>query len=248
MVTEESTNGRTNGGGVGDIAHAVEPAAQDFSFMDLAAKITIVRMGHVYYKHKDVERAQKFLEAFGLTETKRAENKFYYRGYGTEPFVYCAEKADEDAFGGVGVIVESIKDLVLARKIIPTASQIYELKDTPGGGQCVTFTDPVDGFPFHLVYGQTPIAPSADYPFLEFNFVGRNLKNVERFNVFPNVKQRHAGQYQRFQKGPAPVHKLGHFGICVTNFEQQYKFYTTKFNLKPSDVSIGADSRDPSLQ
>lgn len=37
--------------------------------------------------------------------------------------------------------------------------------------------------------------------------------------------------------GPALVHKLGHFGMCVTDFTRAYEFYTTRFNFKPSDVS-----------
>lgn len=39
-----------------------------------------------------------------------------------------------------------------------------------------------------------------------------------------------------FGIGPAPVHKLGHFGMCVTDFARAYEFYTTRFNFKPSDV------------
>lgn len=37
--------------------------------------------------------------------------------------------------------------------------------------------------------------------------------------------------------GPAPVHKLGHFGMCVTDFAKAYQFYTTHFNFKASNVS-----------
>lgn len=49
-------------------------------------------------------------------------------------------------------------------------------------------------------------------------------------------KNRPAGNFQRFEKRPAPVHKLGHFGVCVTNFAKSYEFYTSKFNFFPSDV------------
>jgi len=51
--------------------------------------------------------------------------------------------------------VASLANLELASKTLSNASAIYELTDAPGGGQCVTFHDPVDGFPFHLVFGQT---------------------------------------------------------------------------------------------
>jgi hypothetical protein len=37
--------------------------------------------------------------------------------------------------------------------------------------------------------------------------------------------------------GPAPIHKLGHFGLVVTNFTKMYEFFTSRFNFKASDVS-----------
>jgi hypothetical protein len=64
-----------------------------------------------------------------------------------------------------------MKDLELARTLIPGASEIYELSDAPGGGYCVTFKDPNDGFPMHLVYGQAPAQESDSFRYLEFNFV-----------------------------------------------------------------------------
>lgn len=54
----------------------------------------------------------------------------------------------------VGFVVESLEDLEYASETLPGATSIYELKDAPGGGKCVTFYDPVDGWPMHLVRGQ----------------------------------------------------------------------------------------------
>jgi cytochrome P450 family 619 len=118
-------------------------------------KITLTRPVHVYYTHVNIEKANDFLLDFGFSEEKRVGNKIYYRGYGPDPFVYCLEKGDEDAWGGVAFEVESAEDLEYASKTLPGASEIYELVDAPGGGRCVSFKDPVDGFPFHLVFGQT---------------------------------------------------------------------------------------------
>ncbi|KAK3182232.1 hypothetical protein K4F52_006409 [Lecanicillium sp. MT-2017a] len=42
-------------------------------------------------------------------------------------------------------------------------------------------------------------------------------------------------KFQRFQPGPAAVHKLGHFGLCTTKFDEMLAFYTTNFNIVPSD-------------
>lgn len=135
-------------------------------------KINLVRLAHVYYKHKDIASAHAFYDDFGFYETARAGNKTYYRGYGTEPFVLCAEEGAEDEFMGPAFVVESLEDLEFASKTLPEASGIYELEGVPGGGKCVTFKDPVDGWPFHLVFGQGSVeAKEPEFPELRYNYV-----------------------------------------------------------------------------
>lgn len=145
-------------------------------------KIILVRPAHVYYTHVDLEVAHAFLLDFGFAEEKRIGSKIYYRGYGPDPFVYCASQGDKNEFGGVAFIVESEDDLIRASETIPGASEMYELKDAPGGGKCVTFKDPVDSFAFHLVWGQKERAgqremdekdelPNGNPLQLRFNFV-----------------------------------------------------------------------------
>lgn len=46
-------------------------------------------------------------------------------------------------------------------------------------------------------------------------------------------RQRH---FQRFQPGPAAVHKLGHFGLVSAQFSDLKKWYTENFNIVPSDL------------
>ncbi|EHK25594.1 uncharacterized protein TRIVIDRAFT_54998 [Trichoderma virens Gv29-8] len=193
-------------------------------------KINLVRVAHVYYTHKDIETARRFLDDFGLKECKRFGNKTYYRGYSREPFLYCAIEGDEPSFGGAAFVVETPEDLELASRTIPGASEIYDLTDAPGGGRCVTFHDPVDNFPFHLVHGQTQLDEEIVLPELNFNF--------------PGNKNRGGGQYQRFDKRPAPVHKLGHFGMCVTNFDKAFEFYTSRFNFYPSDLGHNPEGKN----
>lgn len=139
-------------------------------------KVKLVRIAHVYYTHVGFEREHQFLTDFGFTEVSRLNvgepnEKIYYRGYGTEPFVYCSTKGEEDVFGGSAFVVESRRDLKLASRVIPTAGEIWSMKDAPGGGECVTVKDPVDGFKMHLVYGQVPRELDQQYELREFNFV-----------------------------------------------------------------------------
>jgi hypothetical protein len=123
--------------------------------VDTAPKIRLARIAHAYYEYTDFDKAVQFLDDFGFTEAKKvSDNKIYFRGYGTEPWVLCATKSDKDRFGGVGFVVETEEDLKLAQDTLPNATKIYELEEAPGKGKGVTFYDPVDGFPFHLVYGQ----------------------------------------------------------------------------------------------
>ncbi|KAI1078179.1 oxidoreductase [Whalleya microplaca] len=198
-------------------------------------KITLVRITHVYYKYKDMDKAVIFLNDFGFTEEKRVgDEKIYFRGYGTDPWVLCAVKADHDEFGGAAFIVESEDALQIASETLPKATKVYELTDAPGGGRGVTFYDPVDGFPFHLVYGQQSVAMlDLPLPHQPMNY--------------PTEKNRPVNKFQRFTKRPAPVHKLGHFGVRTTNFAKAHEFYSTHFNFIPSDLIHDADKIDRSV-
>lgn len=214
-------------------------------------KIIIKRIAHTYYKYADLNKAVQFLEDFGFTEEKRvSDDKIYFRGYGTEPWVVCAITAGRDEFGGVAYVVESEDDLRLAAETLPGASAVYELEDAPGGGKCVTFPDPVDGFPFHLVWDQETAAMlDVPLPHEAVNYVSqvrfcRNFTNINELyykclanTIQPTEKNRPVNKTQRFKKRPAPVHKLGHWGHCTTNFPEAFEFYTSRFNFIPSDVS-----------
>ena len=135
-------------------------------------KIRLVRIAHVYYTHKSILPQLQFLDDFGFQEVKKVGAKTYFRGTGTDPFVYCAIEGKEDEFGGAAFVVESREDLDYAAKTLPRATPVHEMNEEPGGGLRVTFYDPVDGIPFHLVYGQTLVELS-DNGLLQrrFNFV-----------------------------------------------------------------------------
>lgn len=193
-----------------------------------ATKIKLTNIAHVYYTHNDFDKAKQFLVDFGFKIAQESSDAIYFKGYGTEPFTYCASRGP-DEFGGVAFAVESLADLELAASTLPKATPIHEMT-APGGGKRVTFYDPVDNFPFHLIYGQAKVDPSDGLPELDYNF--------------PQTKNRAVNKTQRFKKGPAPIHKLGHFGCCVTDFAKALEFYTTKFNFKPSNLVYDETGKD----
>ena len=75
---------------------------------------------------------------------------------------------------------------------LPTAGPIQELTDAPGTGYLVTLTDP-EGFPVNLLHGQTPAKLG--------NFPQKITYNYE-------AEKPRARRFQRFNPGPAAVHKV----------------------------------------
>lgn len=141
---------------------------------DQIRKIRLVRIAHVLYKHEDLEKAKQFALDFGFVDVGQRGKTAYFRGYGTEPFALGLIASDKSEFGGAAFVVESEEDLEYASKNLPKecrATEVHDL-DAPGGGKRVTFYDPIDGFPFHLVHGQTPVAlEDPGFPALKYNYV-----------------------------------------------------------------------------
>ena len=80
------------------------------------------------------------------------ESRIYFRGYGSDQYVYIAENPDKPEFRGGCFETETREDLDAAAKRFGV--DVKQL-DAPGGGYKITVRDP-DGFPFHLIYGQEP--------------------------------------------------------------------------------------------
>lgn len=93
----------------------------------------------------------------------------------------------------------------------------------------ITVLDP-EGFPINLLHGQTPKSAGPYPEILETNYESHK----------PRV-----ARFQRFQPGPAAVHKLGHYGLCVQRFEDMLDFYTRTFNFAPTDFLFVSSKGEP---
>ncbi|PWY75028.1 Glyoxalase/Bleomycin resistance protein/Dihydroxybiphenyl dioxygenase [Aspergillus heteromorphus CBS 117.55] len=180
-------------------------------------QIHLVKLAHMRYQHPDLDELTTFMKDFGTQVAKITEDQIWYRGYGTDAYVYYARKGPRAFLGGT-FEVESYQDLVKAREL-PNASAIKELTDHPGGGHLVTVTDP-EGHPVNLIHGQA-LAEPGEYP--------------EKLAVNYESDKNRIRKFQRFVLGPAPVHKLGHYGYCAKDFPAMLDFYTRHFNIVPSD-------------
>ncbi|OZJ04421.1 hypothetical protein BZG36_02923 [Bifiguratus adelaidae] len=185
--------------------------------LDEENQVRLVKISHMRYQHPDLAEITQFLQDFGMVVAKQTEDKVWYRGYSTDQYVHYAQEGPRKFLGGT-FEVQSFADLEMAANL-PGATTIEELTDTPGGGHIVTVTDPAR-FPVNFIHGQTPVQGGDVPPKLIVNYEQEKPRKRA---------------FQRFEPGPAAVHKLGHFGLCVTDFSSQLDFYITNFNIIPRD-------------
>ncbi|KAF9884947.1 hypothetical protein FE257_000856 [Aspergillus nanangensis] len=188
--------------------------------IDPNSRIRLQKLSHMRYQHPNLDEIHQFMLDFGLRVAHKTEGEVWYTGYGPDQYVYYARKGDKKFLGGV-YEAASQEDFDRAAHL-PNAGPVQELKDAPGGGRLVTITDP-EGFPFNVIHGQEAVDMSQKQPAMD-----KVVLN------FPSEKPR-VRQFNRFEHGPAAVYKLGHFGLCTQQFESQLNFYTSTFNIIPTD-------------
>ena len=188
-------------------------------------RIRIVTTSFVVYYHADLAKARQFFLDFGMSiASENSGKEIFFQGFGTEPFIYIARQAEgESYFEGAAYEVESRAELERATRI-PGASSISPL-EAPGRGEIVTLTDPV-AHRVHLVYGQAK------------KEAGTGKLDLEKLVVNYEDEKPRKGKFQRFNPGPAPVHRWGHYGVTYPEgtYQQMYDWYTTNLALIPSDI------------
>lgn len=186
--------------------------------IDTANQIKLVKLAHMRYQHPDLPTIKKFLLDFGMHVAQEENDRIWFRGYGTDQYVYYAQQGDKKFLGGT-FEVESMDDLEKAAKLPEAVGPIEALSNAPGGGYLLRLCDP-EGFPVNLMFGQTPAA-KGDLP--------------EKVILNDETDKPRVRKFNRFTPGPAAVHKLGHYGLCVKQFPEQLQWYTRTFNLAPTD-------------
>jgi hypothetical protein len=186
------------------------------------SKIKLDSLVYVQYSHQDLALEEKFLSDFGLERVSQSDSRIYYRGTGSQPFIYVAEQnageAPEKRFVAGAWLVQSEDDLERASHL-PGASNIVIAGD-PGHGKTVTVKDP-NGFEIRLLFGQELL----------------DERPKEPTAVNTPFKKNRKGEFVRVQQSPSLVHKLGHYGFMVPpqDFKRTLSWYTSTFNLKVTD-------------
>lgn len=154
------------------------------------------------YQHPDLQKIIVFLRDFGLQLIKKTETEAWFSGYGPDQYVYYARQGEKQYLGGA-FEVESRDDLESVLQIPNVrvlSNGIEEMKDAPGGGYIVSIADP-EGFPVNFVFGQERKQPQEMPEKLLINYEDEK------------PRQR---KFQRFEPGPAAVHKVSSFQKITT--------------------------------
>ena len=206
--------------------------------MAVHPKIKVIRLSSVHYQHPNLETATKFLLDFGMVEVHRDESRLYFSGYGQEQYIYVAEQSPTSrrAFIGGTFEVESAKDLEIAAAQ-PNASQIED-DHGPGGAKRVNIRDP-NGFLVSFIHGQSRRVGST------ITETNRIVGDEQPVVNLANEKARR-GHFRRFNSGPSPVHKLGHYGYLVPQdkYKTTFDWYTSLMNLTPTDTIFDPKTGD----
>ena len=174
---------------------------------------------HVRFEVCDLDRLEVFASDFGLVCAEHTSDRLVMRTSGGDECAYVAVKGDQDSLTGLAFEVEDRASLDEAVATLG-ASPVVAL-DLPGGGECVSLTDP-DGNQVLLVYGVSRRCAGDPYPELVINT--------------PFSKQRFGRNQAPRERGPARLWRLGHIGLFVKSFAASTKWYAEKLGLIGSDI------------
>lgn len=189
-------------------------------------KVQLARVSHVYLQHPDLKKFEVFAADFGFVETGRDGQTIYYRGYGRDPYVYVASQSESNqkSFDGAAFVARTAEDFEKAIKL-PGAVTL-DISKALGGGQAVSIPTP-GGSLIHVLWNQKE---------REIPPTHVSATHINKYDFNASLEKHRKGQFQRFQPGPAMVHKLGHYGFITAAFDEDVHFYTSTFNFTPTDV------------
>ncbi len=185
---------------------------------DTRAVVQALEPLYVRYQVPDLARAEAFLTDFGLERAAGDSRRLFMRGLGSAPFSYEAVAGAEPRFLGAGFRVADDAELA-ALAALEGSGPVEDVSGEPGGGQRVRMRMP-DGFEIDAVRGQRP-APT------------RPGRAAFRLNTAYDKPRSNA--WVRIAPGIAPVIRLGHFVLHVSEHRRSVDWLHARLGLVASD-------------
>ncbi|NDZ17335.1 catechol 1,2-dioxygenase [Variovorax sp. WS11] len=171
----------------------------------------------------DLDRAEAFMNDFGLLRSARTDKALYMRGACGDHHIYVAELGPSK-FLSLAFVAGSEDDLRRIAGLLG-ASDVETIEE-PGGGRRVRIQDP-DGNTIEVVHGIERVQP-IDCRCQPLNDARDGL--------------RRAGTPARHEKGPARVLRLGHGVLASPNMAPMLAWYRETLGLLLSDEVRGPDN------
>ena len=199
------------------------------------AKVTDIIF--IRFQLRDLEAQAGYLEDFGMTAVHKTSEAIFYRGTGTDAYIYSAEKADTDAFIAAGYEVNSLAEI---QALADSQGVAIEDGDAMMGGKRVRLTDP-DGLGIEVYHGVHKADPiDENVPLLNSGKHKHRLNETQRFGGG-------AAEWSMDSQGnmqyalPSSVMRLGHTAINVKDGPASIQWYHDVLGMIVSDNIIGPD-------
>lgn len=174
---------------------------------------------HVEFQVENFDTMEQFCTDFGLITAERSAERLVMRTGGEDQCAYVAVRASNNRFVGLAFEVDdaaSLEEAVTHHGATPVRDLLL-----PGGGRCVTLTDP-DGNQVMLVHGSDRHPARDAYPELLINTPLRKVRLGRN-------------QHPR-DRGPARLWRLGHLALFVRSFAASSAWYEKTLGLVGSDI------------
>jgi catechol 2,3-dioxygenase-like lactoylglutathione lyase family enzyme len=191
----------------------------------------------IRFQLRDLEAQSAYLDDFGMTAVQKTEDAIFYRGTGSDAYIYAAEKGDADAFIAAGYEVGSMEEL---QALAESQSADIEDGDSLMGGKRVRLRDP-DGLGIEVYYGVNKVAPNDEtVPVLNSGKQKNRLNETQRFGSGADEWSIDGDGNMRYAL-PSSVMRLGHTAINVKDGPASIQWYHDVLGMIVSDNIIGPD-------
>ena len=185
-----------------------------------------IEVAKVIYQAPNLDVMEKTMVDFGLKTVHRTADRLYMRGADTQHHIHETRLGDTPRFIGAAVEMSSLEDL---EELARLENSHIEKSDEPGGGYRFSMFMP-DGFEISAIWGREKQQPLVTADPNLFNAAEKK----ERFNS--SIRGRAA---------IAPVMRLGHFVLHVTNHDESVKWLKERFAFIDADYFAPPGQTEP---
>ena len=188
----------------------------------------------IRFQLRDIEAQAEYLDDFGMIAVEKTDTAIFYRGTGSDAYIYAAEKGENDAFLAAGYEVNTPEEL---QALAAAAGVEIEAGDAHMGGQMVRLKDP-DGLGVEVYHGVNKSASiDENVPVLNSGKQKNRLNETQRFGSGADEWDLDEAGNMKYSL-PSSVMRLGHTAINVKDGPRSIKWYYEMLGMIVSDNII----------